>query len=136
VLLVKTYLSSSAIDGFGVFAGQTIEEGTPIWAFNPLIDMLIDDHGFQSLPDIAQAFVTKYAYRHDQLRTYVLCSDDARFMNHSDMPNVRSIYPEGDIHGIDLAARRIAEGEEITCDYATFDPEHFKRLTGAARVSG
>lgn len=130
MLLVKTYLAHSAIEGFGVFAGEAIEEGTVIWAFNPAVDILLPIGDLPSLPDVAQHFVKRYAYPHETLNAYVLCGDDARFMNHSDRPNIRSIYPDGDIHGIDLAARAIQKGEEIVCDYFTFDPEHARRLSG------
>jgi hypothetical protein len=48
--------------------------------------------------------------------TYVLCSDNAKFMNHSDEPNV-------DSGGVteDVALRDIQPGEELTCDYRLFD---------------
>jgi SET domain-containing protein len=129
VLLVKTYLAQSAIDGFGVFASEAIEEGTVIWVFNPAVDILLPMRDLADLPEIAQQFIKRYAYPHQSLQAYVLCGDDARFMNHSDRPNIRSIYPDGDIHGIDLAARPIKRGEEIVCDYFTFDSEHARRLS-------
>ena len=41
----------------------------------------------------------------------MLNGDDARFLNHDDEPNTDNSGP------VTLAARDIAAGEEITCDY-------------------
>ena len=49
---------------------------------------------------------------------YELCSDDARFFNHSDEPNTGSISNDTDV-----ALRDIQQGEELTCDYRTFDAD-------------
>jgi SET domain-containing protein len=133
VLLVKTYLAASAVHGIGVYAAEPIEEGAIIWAFNPVLDILVSPEQLASLPDIGQNFLRKYAYPHAASPAYVLCADDARFMNHSDQPNIRSIYPEGDLHGLDLAARLIQAGEELLCDYLTFDADHARKLGGASQ---
>jgi len=57
-----------------------------------------------------------YGYIDPRLRRFILCCDDARFINHSDTPNIVPEFDEGG-YGIDVAARDIAEGEEITADY-------------------
>jgi hypothetical protein len=51
---------------------------------------------------------------------YVLCFDDGRFFNHSDSPNViDGLTP--DTAQSSIAVRDIFPGEELTCDYRTFD---------------
>ncbi len=52
---------------------------------------------------------------------FVLCADDARLMNHSDDPTVVGDYEAEPVCGVDIAARDIEPGQELTCDYATFD---------------
>jgi hypothetical protein len=45
-----------------------------------------------------------------------LDGDDARFMNHSETPNVLAVTAE-----LMVATRHIALGEELCCDYRSFD---------------
>ncbi|MCB1496704.1 MAG: SET domain-containing protein, partial [Bauldia sp.] len=56
-----------------------------------------------------------YGYQPADAPVFVLCGDNARFMNHSSKPNA------DDIGDLTIACRDIAKGEEITCDYAKFD---------------
>jgi SET domain-containing protein len=42
-------------------------------------------------------------------------------MNHADNPNTAGVHESGSIEGFDVAMRDIAAGEELTCDYRTFD---------------
>lgn len=62
-----------------------------------------------------------YAYLDIQTGLYVLCADDARYMNHSDAPNIAGDYDQDPVFGVDVAARDIDPGDEPTCDYRTFD---------------
>jgi SET domain-containing protein len=57
-----------------------------------------------------------YGYIDPRLGRYILCCDDARFLNHSDTPNLRPDFTL-DRHGVDVAACDIAPGEELTVDY-------------------
>jgi hypothetical protein len=41
MLMVRTYLAPSAIEGLGVFAGEFIERGRLVWTLNPLFDIFI-----------------------------------------------------------------------------------------------
>jgi hypothetical protein len=47
--------------------------------------------------------------------TFLLCADSARFMNHSDRPNISSADERNH------ALRDIEAGEEIICNYREFD---------------
>jgi len=58
-----------------------------------------------------------YGYIDPRLDRYILCCDDARFLNHSDDPNLESDFTR-ERHGVDIAIRDIAAGEEMTVDYA------------------
>ena len=122
MMLVKTYLSLSKVDGIGLFASEPIRKDTVIWRFNPIIDLLLTDEQMDSLSEASQELIRKYSYRHRYSRLYLLCADDMRFMNHSSQPNCLDVlYPvEPDIT---IALKDIDAGEELTCDYAIVDQD-------------
>jgi hypothetical protein len=64
-------------------------------------------------------------------RKLVLCGDDARFFNHEDEPTCRD-FPDLD-GGTTVAARDIELGEELTCDYASFDAQHVPHADGGSK---
>ena len=121
MLLVKTVRKSSEIHGLGLFAHEFIPAGTPTWRFTPGVDVTIHPELLDGIPDPARHQFLTYAYLDIRTGLYVLCADDARFMNHSDDPAVRGDYEREPVFGVDLAARDIEPGEELTCDYTTFD---------------
>lgn len=98
--------------GVGVFATKLIPKGTIVWALDEL-DMILDEEYIESLDPLRREIIYKYSYLNDDER-YVLCWDHARYMNHSFLPNVVST-----VYEIELAARDILPGEQLTCDYAT-----------------
>ncbi len=131
MLVVKTILAPSAIEGLGLFAGQHIPKGTIVWQFVPGVDALFDTAEIEKLPEITQDICRRYAYYDQENGKYVLCADDARFENHSEDPNTTGVYPEGNPFGIDVATRDIQEGEEITCDYRSFDADFSYKFTSS-----
>jgi SET domain-containing protein len=120
MLLVPTRLAQSAIHGLGVFAVAPIVSGTPVWRFVKGLDMEFEPAIIGTLPAHVQAFFSHYGYLDRNMRRIVLCFDDARFVNHSDEPNVATDYAQ-DPYGLDVALRDIAAGEELTMDYAGFE---------------
>lgn len=114
MLQVKTYLSESKINGTGLFADEFIPKGTLIWTLSGA-DVVLNQSQVDCLFKIEKKFLDKYAYRNKGL--YYLCSDDARFMNHSDNANT------DDNTNSTIAIKDINQGEEITCNYATFDDD-------------
>ena len=46
-----------------------------------------------------------------------------RFFNHSDDPNCIGAKSSDDSEGVNIAAKDIWEGEELTCDYREFDAD-------------
>jgi len=120
VLLVKTRLAASDIHGIGLFAAESISEGTVVWQSHPSVDLRLTEVQISGLPGPCREQIEKYSYREKQTGLYVLCGDDARFFNHSARPNCVDVYG-GEGQDLTLAARDIEEGEELTCDYALFD---------------
>jgi SET domain-containing protein len=120
MLLVPTRIGSSNIHGIGVFALAPIAKGTPVWRFAPGLDMEFSPDIVPTLPAHVQQFFSHYGYVDRNLKRIILCFDDARFVNHSDKPNVATDYTQ-DPYGLDVALRDIDFGEELTMDYGGFE---------------
>jgi hypothetical protein len=119
MLLVKTKIGSSKINGIGLFADQFIPKGTLVQKFMPGFDLIIPENEIQKLSEPAREQFLKYAYKNRD-RQYILCFDDTRFLNHSDDPNLISNDPNEEI---DTAAKDIQKGEELTVNYKEFDAD-------------
>ena len=120
MLLVPTRLAPSAIHGLGVFAIAPIVKGTPVWRFAKGLDMEFPPDIVETLPAHVRTFFAHYGYLDRNLQRIILCFDDARFVNHSDMPNVATDYARHP-YGLDVALRDIKAREELTMDYAGFE---------------
>jgi SET domain-containing protein len=118
MLLVKTYLATSAVHGIGLFAAEPIASGTVIWQFDERIDRRFTREEREALAEPARTFVAKYSYPESVgSDVHFLDGDHARFMNHSANPNT-------DCEIDTIAIRDIAVGEELLCDYGQFHPDH------------
>lgn len=113
--LVPTLLGQSRIHGIGVFAAQPIARGAKIWEFTPGVDWKIPRDAFEQFPQPFRDQLRHWSYLNGN-GVYVLCGDNAKFMNHSEEPNC-----DDDGETFTIARRDIAVGEELTCDYRTFD---------------
>ena len=72
-----------------------------------------------ALPESIRKFVERYTYRHpSEPGLLVLDADNGRHMNHDGSPNT-------DFRDLKFgyAIADIAPGEEITCNYAEFEPD-------------
>jgi uncharacterized protein len=112
---VPTFVSRSSIHGFGVFAAAPIQQGAVVWQFDEGADWMLTEQEMAAFPEKLQAQMEAWTYQGED-GSYILCSDGAKFMNHSFQPNC-------DDSGFfqTIAARDIASGEELTCDYRSFD---------------
>jgi SET domain-containing protein len=116
VLLVKCVVRPSPIHGLGLFADQAIRKGTKVWEFTPGFDLTLRPKDFKPWPLVARRFLKTYAYQ-PQKGLFILCSDHAKHFNHSAAPNTKTVG------FVTTAARNIARGEELTCDYAEIEPD-------------
>jgi len=118
MLLVRTYVGQSTIDGLGVFSGEFIASGSLLWALDPKFDIFIEADELKRLPAYMREYIARYGYPHmDRPGVTVLDSDNGKFMNHTEQPNTDfRIFDKG------FALVDIAEGDEITCNYHEFDP--------------
>ncbi len=128
MLLVKTTLAPSPIHGSGLFSNEPIASGTDVWRFQEGFDLEKTPAEVAALPTVAQDWFKKYGYLDHHIDQYILSFDDARFMNHSDDPNVRPDYNRHRC-AVGIAVRDIAKGEELTINYREL--EHSSWLSPA-----
>jgi SET domain-containing protein len=130
MMLVHTYVAPSSIEGVGIFAADPIPAGTLIWELAPQFDRLIKRGDVPSFPPVLRHFVERYSYPypHDPEQLIVEI-DNGRFMNHSEAPN--TVFSDPDAG---YTVRDIEAGEELTCNYAEFDPG-FEMLPGRRFVA-
>src|SRR3989339_898865 len=119
MILVKTNLGVSKIEGIGLFANEDIKKGTIVIKNNDNfgIAKYFEEQWKQMEKELSkESFrqIKKYAYKDKQDGLHCLCLDDTRFINHSKNPNIKTI---GDN---DVAVRDIEKGEEILIDYTVF----------------
>ena len=103
-----------------MFATERIPAGTEVWRFSPGFDLDFDPAVVDDLPKHLRDWFAHYGYVDFHLQRLVICLDNARFINHSTDPNLRSDYGS-DPYGPDYAARDIESGEELTADYSEFE---------------
>ena len=122
MLLVETTVEPSEIHGLGCFTSEFIPQGKRVWTYDRRIDLVVYESRLHAFPQAIQKHLDVYGYvvRRFFRRCIVLCGDNSRFMNHADAPNV-----VGNVAGRDIQA-----GEELTCDYTSFDLDAKKKLGG------
>lgn len=128
MLLVKTKLGLSGIEGIGLFADQFIPKGTIVWRWNERLDIRISAQELEFFMPLARESFLKYSYLSTRTGLYVLCFDHGRFINHSEKPNLEDDFLPDSEEAIDRAQRDIMPGEELTCDYRAFDGEALKKI--------
>lgn len=117
MFLIPTYVARSSIHGMGVFTPIPIKKGTRLWEYDPAIDWQLSDKELSQMPEPYQSKLRTYCYLNGE-GLYVLCGDNARFMNHDDHPNC-----DDSSKHFTIARRDIAANEELTSDYRDFDSE-------------
>lgn len=116
MLQVETYLDKTKRGDIGLFATKDISEGTIVCRYDHTFIKQYSNIDLNLMNEIENSFIKKYAYLYDNL--WILCLDNSRFMNHSSDSN---LYDDNTEHGNTIARRDIKAGEELTCDYYSFD---------------
>lgn len=115
MLLVPTYVGPSKIHGMGLFAAFPIPKGIGVWHYSPGLDRCYTNDMLPMMETLQKVFIFTYGYFDKNQNMWILCMDNVRFMNHSSTPNIK-VLPH-----MSVAARDIAQDEELTEDYRTFD---------------
>lgn len=126
MLLVNAVPRPSSIEGLGLFAAEPIPAGTLIGRWDERLAWSCSEAEFPALPAAARAFVERYGWRDVASGRWRASVDNSKFINHSATPNT-VVRSDGQ-----YALRDIAIGEEITEDYAEFDPD-FAEYAGTLR---
>lgn len=121
MLTVKTYIDKSPVHGIGLFAAEFIPKDTLIWKLNRELDLIITQEAYEKLSPLAKEHFDWFAYYSEGRGGWILCFDNAKFVNHSKTPNT---YGVGDT----IASKDIQIGEEITEDYYVFNEKEPKNL--------
>jgi SET domain-containing protein len=114
MMCVKTRLRPSGIHGVGLFADEPIAAGMIVWKFDEGLDQRFSEDFYATRNALLKEFLFTYAWL--DVSGWILCGDDARFVNHSALPNLG-----GGKALVSIALRDIPVGEELTEDYEMFD---------------
>jgi len=115
MLLVRTELKFSSTHGLGVFAAEFIPKGTRVWEYREGFDHRVSKDFVEALPEPARSTLCHYSAFWGG--GYVISADNARFLNHSQTPNLQT-FAQPDV---DVSLRDIEVGEELLEDYREFD---------------
>lgn len=96
--------------GFGVVATEFIPAGTITWVLDKL-DRQFSPEEFDNMDTLYQNILDIYTFRHSN-GNFVLCWDNARFVNHSFKSNCLTTA-----YDFEIAIRDIQVGEQLTDDY-------------------
>lgn len=96
--------------GYGVVATKFIPKGTITWALDKL-DREFTPQQLSEMDDIYKHIIDVYAYRNNK-GNFVLCWDNARFVNHSFNSSCLTTA-----YDFEIAIRDIHPGEQLTDDY-------------------
>lgn len=133
MFLVPTVLDRSSIHGMGVFAAERIPADTRVWEFTEGVDWHIEPEEMERFPEPFQSRLREWSYR-EESGIYVLCGDNAKFMNHAESPSC------DDSGAFTRTIHDIEAGEELTCDYRVFDADAANReldyVSDSAEVAG
>jgi hypothetical protein len=102
--------------GYGLVATRLIPKGTITWVLDKL-DRFFTRDQITKMDPLYQEVLDKYTYRNAE-GNYILCWDNARFVNHSSNSNCITTAYE-----FEIAVRDIQPGEEITDDYGYLNIE-------------
>lgn len=124
MMISKHYIAPDNYGGTGLFAGDDIPQGAIIWQ-RSAIDITYTAEQISRMNSAQLTYLNTYGYNvslNDNELILEVNGDDARYMNHSDNPNVITTDNEEEADFC-FAARFIKAGEELTCNYYELDPK-------------
>ena len=100
MMLVRTFVAQSEIQGLGVFAAEFVPAGHQLWVLNTKFDIFVYPNEIPMLPAHLKDYVARYSYPHLEIDgVRIVDCDDGKFMNHSDGPNTDfNIFDRGQSH--------------------------------------
>lgn len=122
MMLIRTRVAPSAIHGMGLFTVEPVAKGTAIWRFAPGFDHDFSPAQFAALPLLAREHTRHFCFVSQVDGHVILSGDHACFINHSPANNTGA-PPDAPAPVTTVALRDLAAGEEITCDYWSYDAD-------------
>ena len=116
----------------GLFAVETVPMGTPVWRFEAGFDHDFSPGQFAALSALAREHTRWFCFVSKVDGHVILSGDHACFINHSGTNNTGA-RPQAAGPVTTVALRDIAAGEEITCDYWSYDADTPWKLGLVAR---
>ena len=108
--------------GYGVVATEFIPAGTITWVLDKL-DREFTPAELESLEPLYQSILDTYTFRDNKGR-FILCWDNARYVNHSFNSNCLTTA-----YDFEVAIRDIHVGEQLTDDYGYLNiPQPFRGI--------
>ena len=134
MFIVRTSLRPSRIQGIGCFADEPIKKGQIVWQYDPRFDIHIPLSELTSFSPAVQEHLRIYTYVElvDGQEVMVYCADLSKHMNHSNSPNLLDTPDNLQ----QIAVYDIEAGEELTCNYFTFDLHAYKKLGSKQILAG
>ncbi|MFT6792932.1 MAG: SET domain-containing protein [Rubritalea sp.] len=128
-------LRPSPLHGFGLFAKKDIPKDTIWWKSKRSNVLLLNHSHYRTLQeshvndtmDNLLNIASFYGYYSAKLDSIVICLDNARYVNHSHVPNSGAPSNGDPLSSVSL--RDIYAGEEITEDYANYDACPWSKIT-------
>lgn len=125
MLKIHAYVAPSDIHGIGLFAGEPIKKGQPIWEFTSFFDRVMNREEFlnlcRTLDDRALEHLLSYCYK--RKNKYYYLADNTRFINHAEN-GFNVMLQDNDM--TEVALRDIAPGEELLENYfLSYDEDDF-----------
>jgi len=126
MFVVRTSLRPSSIQGLGCFAEEPIKKGQVVWQFDPRLDIRIPLRELSKFPEAIQDHFRIYTYVEmiEGQEVMIYCADLSKHVNHSDIPNLLDTPDNVQ----EIAMRDIEIGEELTCNYYSFDLHASEKL--------
>ena len=128
MLCVPTYVAPSRISGVGLFAAADLPAGAKIWEYTEGVDWRLSSDELDAFPEPYRSRIRHYVFQEDS-GLFVLCGDNAKYMNHDLDPNCSDSDP-----AFTRTRRSVQAHEELTCDYREFDMS--SRLQGVSFLAG
>lgn len=119
MLLIETFLKEVEGKGIGLFTKNDLFEGQIIYEDCDIFSKTFTEELFNSLSINHQNFIKIYGCYVEKKKVWYLDTDNGRFMNHSENPNVSydwGTYLEGG-KGTMVALKNIPAGTELCSNY-------------------
>ena len=115
MMTVPVKVRESKIHDTGVFAAEDITKGAVVWMFTPGLDLILSGYTVNHAEPRMQAFVMQRGYISLKKNHWVVCTDEAQFLNFPTKGEKANIELGGvqDGENMLLAARDISAGEEL-----------------------